>query len=125
MEFISLKIINYSVTEILIAFGFTIIAGLSTGLGSLIAISTKRTNTKFLSISLGFSWGNALCIVCRNIFKAKDAIILDLGENSAHGLLLLHFWGMVLIALIDKLIPKPQNPHEASSVEELEFEFKF
>src|SRR5690554_454334 len=122
MEFISLKIINYSVTEILIAFGFTIIAGLSTGLGSLIAISTKRTNTKFLSISLGFSAGVMLYVSFVEIFfKAKDAIILDLGEKLGSWITVIAFFGgMVLIALIDKLIPKPQNPHEASSVEELE-----
>ena len=35
----------------------TAIAGLSTGIGSAIAFFAKKTNTKFLSVSLGFSAG--------------------------------------------------------------------
>ena len=43
--------------NILFAFGLTLIAGLSTGIGSAIAFFAKKTNTKFLAISLGFSAG--------------------------------------------------------------------
>ena len=43
--------------NILFAFLMTLIAGLSTGIGSIIAFATKQTNKKFLSISLGFSAG--------------------------------------------------------------------
>ena len=43
--------------NILFAFGLTLFAGLSTGIGSVLAFFTKRTNTKFLSIALGFSAG--------------------------------------------------------------------
>ena len=39
------------------AFLLTLIAGLSTGIGSCIALLARRTNRKFLSISLGFSAG--------------------------------------------------------------------
>ena len=39
------------------AFGLTLFAGLSTGIGSALAFFTKSTNTKFLSVSLGFSAG--------------------------------------------------------------------
>ncbi len=39
---------------ILIAFGLTLFAGLSTGIGSGLAFFAKKTNTKFLSLSLGF-----------------------------------------------------------------------
>ena len=42
---------------LLLAFGMTMIAGLSTGIGSLIAFVAKRTNTKFLSTALGLSAG--------------------------------------------------------------------
>jgi ZIP family zinc transporter len=50
------------IQNILLAFGLTLFAGLSTGLGSALAFFTKRTNTKFLSIALGFSGSNDLCI---------------------------------------------------------------
>ena len=40
-----------------IAFIVSLAAGLSTGVGSIIGFFTKRTNTKFLSVALGFSAG--------------------------------------------------------------------
>ena len=43
--------------DVLLAFGLTLIAGLSTGIGSLIAFLAKRTSRRFLSVSLGFSAG--------------------------------------------------------------------
>ncbi|MFA7673618.1 MAG: zinc transporter ZupT, partial [Clostridia bacterium] len=43
--------------NIYFAFALTLLAGLSTGIGSLIAFFAKKTNTKFLSLSLGFSAG--------------------------------------------------------------------
>ncbi len=43
--------------NVLFAFGLTAFAGLSTGIGSALAFFAKRTNPRFLSISLGFSAG--------------------------------------------------------------------
>ena len=43
--------------DMLLAFGLTLIAGLSTGIGSLIALLSKKTDTRFLSASLGLSAG--------------------------------------------------------------------
>ncbi|NCB44062.1 MAG: zinc transporter ZupT, partial [Clostridia bacterium] len=40
-----------------LAFLLTLFAGLSTGIGSAIAFFAKKTNTRFLAISLGFSAG--------------------------------------------------------------------
>ena len=42
---------------VLFAFGLTLLAGLATGIGSAIAFFAKRTNTRFLAVSLGFSAG--------------------------------------------------------------------
>ena len=42
---------------VLNAFLLTLFAGLSTGIGSALAFFTKKTNTRFLSVSLGFSAG--------------------------------------------------------------------
>lgn len=42
---------------VLHAFFLTLLAGLSTGIGSCIAFLTHHTNKKFLSVSLGFSAG--------------------------------------------------------------------
>lgn len=117
-----LNIINYPLHDILIAFAFTVIAGIATGLGSVLALSAKRTNTRFLSISLGFSAGVMLYVSFVEILsKAKNAIVSDLGEKLGSWIAVASFFGGIfLIAFIDRVIPKPQNPHEASSIEELE-----
>ena len=43
--------------RVFLAFFLTLLAGLSTGIGSGIAFLCRSTNRKFLSVSLGFSAG--------------------------------------------------------------------
>ena len=59
---------NIDTQTILIAFGLTLIAGLSTGIGSLIAFFAKKTNQTFLTVSLGFSAGVMLFVSFVDIF---------------------------------------------------------
>jgi ZIP family zinc transporter len=49
-------------SDVWIAFGLTIFAGMGTGIGSVIAFTAKRTNYRFLSISTGFSAGVMLYV---------------------------------------------------------------
>ena len=106
---------------ILLAFGLTMIAGLATGMGSLIALIAKRTNTKFLCASLGFSAGVMLYVSFVDLIPiAKEELVLHLGDKTGMlGLLLAFFGGMGLITLIDFLIPESNNPHELQGVEEM------
>jgi len=103
------------------AFGLTMIAGLATGIGSLIALIAKRTNAKFLSVSLGFSAGVMLYISFMEIIPmAKEELALYLGDRAGMlSLLLAFFGGMGVIAAIDFLIPKSSNPHEFQNVEDM------
>jgi len=107
--------------SIWIAFGLTMIAGLSTGIGSLIALTSKRTNTKFLCASLGFSAGVMLYVSFMELIPdAKNEFILHYGDKTGTLFLLFSFFGgMGLIALIDLLVPEPNNPHEFQNVEEM------
>lgn len=107
--------------NLLLAFGFTLMAGLSTGIGSILAFFTSSTNTKFLSFSLGFSAGVMIYVSMIEIFvKAQDALVLDLGEVMGRWMTVAGFFGgMLLIALIDKFIPKQGNPHEIKKVEDM------
>ena len=107
--------------NILLAFGLTMIAGLATGIGSLIALIAKRTNTKFLCASLGFSAGVMLYVSFMDLLPiAKEELVLHLGGKAGTlGLLLAFFGGMGLITLIDFLIPESNNPHELQGVEEM------
>ena len=104
--------------NIILAFGLTLIAGLSTGIGSLIAFFAKKTNKKFLSVSLGFSAGVMIFVSMIEIYqKAQDALVADLGEKTGAWLTAIAFFGGIfLIAIIDKLIPSAENPHEPSNV---------
>lgn len=107
--------------NILFAFGLTLFAGLSTGIGSAIAFFARKTNTKFLSVSLGFSAGVMIYVSLIEIFqKAKTALTSELGEVKGYAFTVLAFFGgMLIIALIDKLIPSYENPHEMHRVEEM------
>ncbi len=59
-------------SNVLIAFGLTLFAGLSTGIGSLLALLTKKTNRTFLSVTLGFSAGVMIYVSMIEIFvKAR------------------------------------------------------
>lgn len=106
---------------VLMAFGLTLFAGLSTGIGSAIAFFTKHTNTKFLSVALGFSAGVMIYVSFVEIFqKAKESLVIPLGEMGGTTLTVISFFGgMMVIALIDKFIPSAENPHEIHTVEEL------
>jgi zinc transporter, ZIP family len=106
--------------EVLFAFLITLFAGLSTGIGSILAFFTKTTNTKFLSLALGFSAGVMIYVSMIEIFfKAEAGLIIALGENLGSWVNVLSFFGgMLLIAIIDKLIPKAENPHEVHVVED-------
>ncbi|MBL6949905.1 MAG: zinc transporter ZupT, partial [Bacteroidales bacterium] len=67
------------------AFGLTLFAGLSTGIGSAVAFFSKRTNTKFLAGALGFSAGVMIYVSLVEIFpKAKDALSAALGETEGY-----------------------------------------
>jgi len=72
---------GYEMGDLLFAFTITALAGLCTGIGSLIALFTKKTNRKFLSISLGFSAGVMIYVSLVEIF-VKARASLELVENK-------------------------------------------
>ena len=107
--------------NIWIAFGLTMVAGLATGIGSLIALIAKRTNTKFLCASLGFSAGVMIYVSFMDLLPiAKEELSLQLGDKAGMlSLLLAFFGGIGLITLIDFLIPEASNPHEIHGIEDM------
>ncbi len=108
-------------SNVLFAFGLTLFAGLSTGIGSALAFFAKKTNTKFLSLALGFSAGVMLYVSFVEIFiKAKDSLVAELGYRGGYWATTLAFFGgILLIAIIDKLVPSFENPHEMAAIEDM------
>ena len=106
---------------VVMAFILTLIAGLSTGIGSAMAFFAKRTNTRFLSVALGFSAGVMIYISFVEIlFEARVGLIAYLGEQKGSWITVAAFFGgMLLIALIDRFIPTQENPHEVNLVENM------
>lgn len=103
------------------AFILTFIAGMATSVGGLIAFFAKSTNTTFLSFSLGFSAGVMIYISFTEMLpKANSIIGIIYDSKSAAWITLLFFVsGFLLTALIDKLLPSIDNPHEARTVEQM------
>jgi len=110
-----------NLSNLTIAAILTILAGLSTGIGGLIVLLFKRTNVKLLSYSLGFSAGVMIYISFVELFfESRNLMIEHFGDKL--GIIysvLAFFGGVLLIALIDKLVPSFENPHETRKVEEL------
>lgn len=108
--------------QLLMAFGLTAFAGLATGIGSALAFWTRRTNTSFLAGAMGFSAGVMVYVSFVEILvKAREALVQQWGETpGAWAAVLAFFGGMGLIAIIDRMVPDYENPHELHSIEELD-----
>jgi len=106
----------------LLAFVLTVIAGLATGIGSCIAFFAKSTNKTFLAVSLGFSAGVMIYVSTVEIFaKAKTALGGMYGDVKGGWITVAAFFGgMVLIALIDRLIPSPERLNKSAAPELIE-----
>lgn len=107
--------------NVLFAFGLTLFAGLSTGIGSVMSFLSKKFNPKFLAGSLGFSAGVMIYVSLVEIFaKAKMSLSIAYGDKIGYAYTVLAFFvGIALIALIDKLIPSFENPHEIKNIDEV------
>ena len=113
-------------SNLLFAFALTLFAGLSTGIGSVMAFMSKGFNPKFLAGSLGFSAGVMIYVSLVEIFaKARTSLSLIYGDREGYYYTMLAFFGgMAVIAIIDKLVPSYENPHEPRCVEDCENEMK-
>lgn len=109
-------------SAVLFAFGLTLLAGLATGIGSALAFFTRTTNTRYLSLALGFSAGVMIYVSFVEILtKAKTELTAALGHGPGTWVTVGAFFaGIAVIALIDWLVPNYENPHELHSIEEME-----
>lgn len=95
----------FSLENIIFGFLLTSVAGLSTGIGSLIAFLIKVPKVRYLTFGLGFSAGVMIYVSFAELLPAG---IEDWGEIEA---IIAFFIGILAIFLIDMLIPEIENPH--------------
>lgn len=100
----------------LFAFGLTLFAGLATGIGGAIAIARRKPGERFLAGALGFSAGVMLYVSFVEILpKGMDELVAEYGERPGTLYAVIAFFaGILVIALIDRLVPAAINPHEPS-----------
>jgi len=108
-------------SNIVLAFGLTLLAGLATGIGGLVAFFVKQTHYRVLAISTGFAAGVMLYVSFVEILiKGGDALAYAYGPNTGQWVNVASFFGgIAFIALIDALIPAPENPHQLPSAQAL------
>lgn len=106
--------------EVIFALGLTLLAGLSTGIGSLIAFMAKRTNTKFLSCALGLSAGVMIYVSFMELMpEATNQLSNIYSPQMAEIYMLAAFFiGIAFITIIDLMVPEDENPHEIHTEEE-------
>lgn len=85
--------------DILAAFALTTLAGLATGIGSLISYFIPRPDMRYLSLSLGFAAGVMIFVAFTDLFCASKQII---GFAYANIFFLI---GMFAIYLLDRIVP--------------------
>ncbi len=91
--------------NILLAFLLTTFAGLSTGIGSLIAYFFKKPKMSYLSLGLGLSAGVMIYV---SFVELLPLGIEGLGDVWG---IIVFFIGILFIMLIDFLVPEVENPH--------------
>ncbi len=108
-------------SNIKVAILLTTLAGLSTGIGGLLAFFSKKTNKDFLSFTLGLSAGVMIYVSFVELFMKSCASLSEIyGERNGTIITVIgFFFGIFLIALIDKFIPS-ETPDKVKTKNEFE-----
>lgn len=96
--------------DVLTALGLTLLAGLATGIGALIAMLNGKGSPRTLSWAMGFAAGVMIYLTLMDILPESAEA---LGDDTAAWTkaLLAFFGGMALMVLIDVVVPEDENTH--------------
>ncbi len=103
-----------SAHQVLFALSVTLAAGLATGLGSVMVVFSKKPNPRLLAFGLAFAGGAMVYVSLSEILNksiSSFTTAYDARLGFTYGTLAF-LGGVLLIAIIDRLIP---NPHQSLS----------
>lgn len=106
--------------NLLLPFTLTLIAGLSTGIGTIIAVTKKKISNTFFATSLGFSAGIMVFISLTEMYPTTSETFNKLSLDNAHTVFyttIFFLLGIIIIGLIDYFIPEIENPHEPKNMD--------
>jgi ZIP family zinc transporter len=98
--------------NVTVALALTLLAGLSTGIGSAIAYFIRRPKIVYLAFSLGLSAGVMIYV---SFVELLPGAIGSVGEVAG---VLFFFLGIAFIGVVDLLVPEPENPHNLEGLDE-------
>jgi len=113
---------DLTTSNYIIAFTLTLLAGLSTSIGAVLAFFSKKKNYTVLSLGMGFSAGVMIYVSFMEILKKSEDSFIQLFGNPVTAqlaTLIFFFMGIGLSAVIDRMIPDDVNPHEPKSNSDL------
>lgn len=108
-------------SNILFALILTLLAWLATWIWSFLIFFTKKFNPKFLSWSLWFSaWVMVYVSFMEILPKALEDLVKIYWENTWYLYMTISLFVWIWItALIDKIVPSYENPHEIKNIKNL------
>ncbi len=110
---IKIIIKEMNMNTFLLAFIFTLIAGLATVFGAFIVFITNQHNYRILAAGLGFSAGAMIYISFVEILPQAISGFEKMFPSYGEILGICGFFiGVILSAFLDRLVPQEYNPHE-------------
>ncbi|WP_068596186.1 zinc transporter ZupT [Vaginella massiliensis] len=97
-------------SNVLLAFSLTLIAGLCTGIGSLLSVVYKRFNPKFLCAALAFSAGVMIYVSFVEILATARLSLENIYDQKTASIYTVtgFFVGIFFIAFLDRFLPENQ-----------------
>lgn len=104
----------------LIALLLSLLAGLATSIGGVLALHKKFLERSFLATAMAFAAGAMLFVSFVEILPLGQQALMESYDAKAASWILYttFFIGMLLVALIDRLLPKSLNPSEVEGKED-------
>lgn len=101
---------DFFAPHVIDAFLLTLMAGMATCLGSALLLFTNFKNMRFMAVSLAFSAGAMVYVSLVEILPKATEVMPESSPRELYALLAF-FGGMLLFAVIDRIIPHEANPH--------------